>query len=91
MENQMAEIVYMLCGLSSLICAILLFRSYRQAPSHLLFWSGICFGFLALNNVTLFVDLVVFPEIEFSGSLIRNIFSSTAGVVLLFGLIWELN
>lgn len=87
----MAEIVYILCGLSSLACAVLLFRSYRQAPSHLLFWSGICFGFLALNNMVLFVDLVMLPNIDFSGSLLRNIFGASAGTVLLFGLIWELS
>jgi hypothetical protein len=87
----MAEIVYMLCGLFSFICAWLLFRSYRKAPSHLLFWSGLSFGLMALNNIILFVDLVIFPQVEFSGALIRTICSALAGIVLLFGLIWELS
>lgn len=86
----MAEIVYILCGIFSVICAALLFRSYRLSPSHLLFWSGLCFGFLALNNIILFLDLVLLPNLEFSGSLIRNICGASAGSVLLFGLIWEL-
>ena len=86
----MAVLVYILCGLFSIICAGLLFRSYRVSPSHLLFWSGLCFGFLALNNIILFMDLVLLPNIEFSGSLIRNICGASAGSVLLFGLIWEL-
>lgn len=87
----MAEIVYILCGISSMACAALLFRSYRQTRSHLLFWSGICFGFLALNNMVLFVDLVMLPNLDFNGSLVRNIFGASAGSVLLFGLIWELS
>ena len=87
----MAEIVYMLCGLFSLVCAALLLRSYRVSPSHLLFWSGICFSFMAVNNIILFVDLVIFPQVEFNGALIRTICSASAGSVLLFGLIWELS
>lgn len=86
----MAEIVYFLCGIFSLICAGLLFKSYRLAPSHLLFWSALCFSFLALNNIILFVDLVILPQTDFNGSLFRNICGATAGSLLLFGLIWEL-
>lgn len=86
----MAETVYILCGIFSIICTVLLFRSYRISPSHLLFWSGLCFGFLALNNIILFMDLVLLPNLEFSGSFFRNICGSLAGSVLLFGLIWEL-
>jgi hypothetical protein len=85
-----AEIVYILCAIFSLICAGLLFRSYKTTSSHLLFWSALCFGFLALNNIILFVDLVMLPNVEFNGSLYRNICGATAGSLLLFGLIWEL-
>lgn len=86
----MAQTIYILCGIFSIACALLLFRSYKQAPSHLLFWSGLCFGFLAINNIILFIDIVMYPQLDFNGALLRSIFSSLAGVVLLFGLIWEL-
>lgn len=87
----MAIIVYLLCGIFSLICAGLLFRSYKINPSHLLFWSALCFSILALNNTVLFVDLVIFPQWDFNGALLRNILGASAGSVLLFGLIWELS
>ena len=63
----MAEVVYILCALTSLACAVLLIRGYRRSRSRLLLWS--CLGFVALaaNNVLLFVDLVVVPHaLEFS-------------------------
>ena len=86
----MAVIVYILCAILSFICAGLLFRSYKKTPSHLLFWSALCFSLLALNNTILFVDLVIFPQWDFNGALLRNILGASAGSVLLFGLIWEL-
>lgn len=87
----MAVIVYILSGIFSLLCASLLFRSYKKSPSHLLFWSALCFSILALNNTILVVDLVIFPQYDFNGALLRNILGASAGSVLLFGLIWELS
>lgn len=91
MGNNMAVIVYLLCGIFSLLCAGLLFRSYKKTPSHLLFWSAFCFSLLALNNTVLIIDLVIFPQIDFNGALFRNVLGASAGSVLLFGLIWELS
>lgn len=90
MVIQMAEIVYILCGLFSILCAGLLLRSYSKNPSALLLWSGIAFGFLALNNIILVIDVIIFPQVEMNGPLLRAILSSSAGTTLLFGLIWEL-
>ena len=59
----MAETVYVLCALTSILCAALLFRAYRGNRSRLLLWSTLCFVGLALNNVFLFVDIVVVPDI----------------------------
>lgn len=86
----MAELVYCLCALMSIACAFLLARGYKNTRSQLLLWSSLCFGFLALNNSILFIDLVIFPELEFNGMLWRNLMSAIAGSLLLFGLIWEL-
>lgn len=84
----MASIVYALCALTSVICAVLLFRAYRRHPAPLLFWSGLCFIGLALNNVLLFVDLILTPP-TVDLSLYRDIAAVTGIMVLLFGLIWH--
>jgi len=62
----MAETVYVLCALTSLACTALLLRSYAETRVRLLLWSGLCFAGLALNNVILFVDKVVAPDVDLS-------------------------
>jgi hypothetical protein len=54
-----------LAALTSASCTWLLFRAYAASEVRLLLWSGLCFVFLTLNNVLLFLDLVVFPDIDF--------------------------
>jgi len=54
-----AEIVYLLCTLTSLACAVLLFRGYRRSGTRLLLWSAVCFGCLCINNILLFFDVIV--------------------------------
>jgi hypothetical protein len=83
----MAEAVYVLCAATSLGCAILLFRSYRRSRTQLLLWSSLCFVGLAMNNVLLFVDLVVVPSIDLS--IARNLTALCALMLLIFGLIWD--
>jgi hypothetical protein len=83
----MAEIVYALCALTSIACAFLLLRSYGRTRSRLLLWSGLCFIGLALNNVLLFMDLVVVTGIDLSAGRDLTAFGGTA--VLAFGLLWE--
>ena len=60
----MAEVVYALCALTSALCAVLLARSYRSTRVPLVGWSALCFAALALNNVVVFVDLVVIPDVD---------------------------
>ena len=83
----MAELVYVLCAATSIACAVLLLRGYRRSRMRLLFWSGLCFAGLALNNVVLFVDLVIVPSVDLS--LVRSGTALIAMLVLLFGLVWE--
>jgi hypothetical protein len=83
----MAEAVYILCAVTSIICAVLLFRGYRASRTRLLFWSSVCFVGLALNNVLLVVDLVLIESIDFS--LMRTVTALIAMTVLVFGLVWE--
>lgn len=83
----MAETVYVLCALTSIACAALLFRGYRASRSRLLLWSSICFGGLAVNNVILFVDLVVVPGVDLS--LLRGGVAVVSMMALIAGLVWE--
>jgi hypothetical protein len=83
----MAETIYLLCAATSLLAAILLFRMWRQRRTRLLLWSCLCFAGLALNNLLLFVDLIVVPEIDLMAWRTATAFASVA--LLLFGLVWE--
>jgi hypothetical protein len=85
----MAEAVYVLCMLTSLFCAFLLFRSYRAQHSRLLLWSTVCFVGLALSNALLVVDLMVLPE-TVDLRLLRTVIALTSTAVLLGALVWEL-
>lgn len=83
----MAPAVHILCALTSITCAFLLLRGYRQSGARLLLWSGLCFIFLALNNLLIFVDEFVVTWRYLS--LIR-ISTGVIGIaLLLYGLIWE--
>ncbi|MGH8727382.1 MAG: DUF5985 family protein [Burkholderiales bacterium] len=85
----MAELVYFLCAATSLACAVLLLRGYAQSKARLLLWSGLCFVFLALNNVLLVFDLVLFPAYDLS---LWRSWSAVIGVgLLIYGLIWEVD
>jgi hypothetical protein len=83
----MAETVYILCALTSLFCAVLLFRSYRRQRTRLLMWSTLCFVGLALNNLLLVIDLVLVPEADLS--LVRTSTALVSMTLLVIGLIWE--
>lgn len=83
----MAAAVYILCTATSVACAWLLFRSHAQTRVPLLFWSGLCFVGLALNNAVLFVDKIVKPDVDMS--LIRLLPALAGLLLLVFGLVWE--
>jgi hypothetical protein len=80
--------VYFLCFATSGACAWLLARGYRKSCARLLLWSGLCFAMLAGNNLLLFVDLLVLPNVDLR--LGRLLFSLAAVAILLFGFIWDL-
>ncbi len=85
--TKMAETVYALCALTSIVCALLLLRGYRSSRTRLLFWSSLCFVGLAVNNIVLFIDIVVVPDVDLQ--LWRSTIALAAMMVLLFGLVWE--
>lgn len=79
--------VYLLCLATSIVCAGLLIRAYAGARTRLLLWTALCFVFLALNNLFLVADMVVFPEIDFRAW--RHAAAFAAIGILLFGFIRE--
>jgi hypothetical protein len=83
----MAQTIYTLCILTSLACAWLLLRSYRRTGHRLLFWSGLCFVGMTLNNVLLLLDKLVFQDVDLMP--FRLGASLAALLLLLFGLIYE--
>ena len=80
-------LVYVLCFLTSAACAWLLGRSYRRSGTRLLFWSSICFLFLAANNLVLVIDLVILLDEDLR--LPRLLFALAAIISLIWGFIWE--
>jgi hypothetical protein len=83
----MEQAVYVLCALTSLTCAVLLFRAYRRTKVRLLLWSTLCFVGLVLSNLMLIVDLIVFPRIDLS---IPRVLPTLLGLlVLIYGFIQE--
>ena len=79
--------LYMIAVLSSGTCAVLLFRGYLRRRIRLLMWSGVCFIGLTINNVALFMDLIVFPNLDLR--LARLIPALTGMTLLLYGFIWD--
>ncbi|MFL6844072.1 MAG: DUF5985 family protein [Allosphingosinicella sp.] len=88
MQALFPAIVYLLCFATSAACAWLLARSYRRSGARLLLWSGLCFVFLAANNLLLVLDLLVLPQVDMRVA--RLLLSLAAVAVLLFGFVWDL-
>ena len=84
----MAEAVYILCAITSILCAVLLLRGYRATRTRLLFWASLCFVFLAINNVILYFDLVILPP-QIDLFWYRNIAALIGMLLLVFGLTWD--
>ena len=82
-----AILVYVLCAATSGLCSALLLRGYARSRARLLFWSGLCFAGLALNNVLLVIDVQVVPNIDLS--LWRTIPALIGISLLVYGLVWE--
>jgi hypothetical protein len=83
----MTGIVYLLCAATCLLCAVMLFRGYARTGVRLLLWSGLCFVALMLENIMLYVDVVVVPSVSLV--IVRKIPGLIGVMLLLFGLVWD--
>lgn len=83
----MSGAVYILCAATSLLCAVMLFRGYRRSGVSLLFWSSLCFFGLMVDNIMLYIDVIIVPD--FSLAIWRKAPGLVAIVLLIFGLVWE--
>jgi hypothetical protein len=85
--NVLKLTLYVVCVLSSTACTVLLFRGYVKRRVRLLMWSAICFAGLSVNNLLLFADLVLFPDIDLR---LARLVSALIGMLfLLYGFIWD--
>jgi hypothetical protein len=82
----MDELGYAIGVLTSILCAVLLIRAYLKERTPLLLWCSLCFVGLAVNNVLLFTDLFVVPEIDLQ--VWRSVTALIAVSLMLIGLIW---
>lgn len=80
-------LVYVLCFLTSVVCAGLLVRSYLRTRARLLLWSAVSFVCLAINNFFVVGDMVLFPDMNL---LPFRYAAALSGIgVLIYGFIWE--
>jgi hypothetical protein len=81
-------VLFLLAALTSIGCMWLLLRAYARTRVRLLFWTGMCFIALSVNNVVLFVDVVVLPT-QVDLRMLR-LGAALAGIAcLLYAFIWE--
>jgi hypothetical protein len=79
--------VYLLCFLTSFAAMVLVWRSYLENRTRLLLWSALGFVALAVNNLLLFVDIVLLPDISLLP--LRHVTALTAVGLFLYGFVWE--
>lgn len=82
-----APIVFFLCMCASALCTVLLFRGWRRTRGRLLMWTALGFVGLALNNLFVFLDLVVFPDLSFVP--LRQLSALAAVGILIWGFMWD--
>lgn len=78
-------VIAALCALTSLACATLLLRGYLRTRVRLLWWSGLCFLGLFLNNALLVLDARITQDL----STTRTLPALVGVMLLLYGMIWE--
>jgi hypothetical protein len=80
-------VLCLIAVLTSFACMVLLFRAYVQSRARILLWSALCFVGQTVNNVALFIDLVLLPDVDLR--LIRLSAALIGMLFLLYGFIRE--
>ena len=83
----MAMLIYALCALTALACAVLLLLGSRRSGSRMLLWSGLCFAGLVVTNGLIVVDTLTGDSIDLA--MVRLIVSLGAIMLLMYGLVFE--
>jgi DMSO/TMAO reductase YedYZ heme-binding membrane subunit len=83
----MEILVYLFCAITSVGCAVLLFRSYLRSRAKLVLWGFVFFVCFALSNIVLFIDLGMLPSYDLSPY--REALTLIGLVAMIFGLIKE--
>lgn len=84
----MEAAVYILCSVTACASALLLLRGYRRNKVRLLLWCGLFFCVLTLENIVLFLDLIVLPD-DVDLSILRSSIALLGVLLLLYGLVME--
>jgi hypothetical protein len=79
--------VYLLCAATSCLCFVLLLRGYLKSGVRLLLWSCLCFAGLTVDNLVLYVDVIVVPDVDLS--VLRRLPGLIGLSLLVYGLVWE--
>jgi hypothetical protein len=83
----MAAIAYVLGALTTTLCATLLLIGHARVRQRLLLFSGLCFVGLAVSNILVFLDLVIFTSVDLY--YLRQGAAIVGMALMLYGLIWE--
>lgn len=79
-------VLYLVAALTCLGCTALLYREYLKTRARMLLWSTLCFTGLSVNNIMLFVDLVIYPSVDLR---LARLGASLAGMLFLLYGFWE--
>jgi drug/metabolite transporter (DMT)-like permease len=82
-----AKVIYILCAATSLATAVILLRNYIRSNVRFLLWSGLCFVGLAVGNILLVVDMLLWPWNDLS--MIRLMPAVIGYGILIYGCIWD--
>ena len=80
-------LLILLALLTSVVCTVLLFRSYFSTRVGILLWTALCFVGLTVNGLVLFVDVVLLPENDLR--ILRLLAALVGMLFLIFGFIRE--
>jgi hypothetical protein len=87
MSGAGAGILYVLCLVTSVVCAGLLARAWRTTRARLLLFSALCFALLSVNNLFVVADMLFVRGYDLT--VLRQSATVAALAVLLYGFIWE--